>query len=454
MKKRISALVLALGMVLTMGTTTFADGEATLTGGESGNFTQADTVVYDNNKAVKIAKEITAYNVDENTIQAPTISYTYSIATTTGGKSITDDTSDHANGAVTRTTLPGVVNGVTLYGTAENVIAWTASETMGAAKAGDDNIKYLTVDFSKVVFSQPGVYRYLITEDLTEGYSYASSGVTETTDTTGGHSRYLDVYVKASSTYTNGTLASDWDIYGYVCIYDDDDITPDGDTTTTGAVKTNGFVAATNDGTSISADSYYTFNVTVSKTLEGDNYSNSHLFPVNVDFTNSAVTQNVLLLAETSGSGTVEDFSHTAVPASSLDGLAKIAKGGSIKYIGIPCGTTVDVYETNDVAGTTYATTLTVDGTKGETKSISSTDTPNAFASYSVQAYNSLKGTVQTAANTVDNTDGRHTIVIANVFQLISPTGVVLRIAPYALMLAAGIALFVIARKRRTAKKA
>ena len=57
-----------------------------------------------------------------------------------------------------------------------------------------------TVDFSKVTFSEPGVYRYKITENAT-----SEKGITNDQDAT----RYLDVYVESAE---NGTLS----IKGYV----------------------------------------------------------------------------------------------------------------------------------------------------------------------------------------------------------------------------------------------
>ncbi len=459
MLKKISALLLVLVMVLAVSAAAFADGEATLKGGESGAFTAADTVAYENNKKIKIAKELTAYNVDETTIKAPTISYTYTITAGDADKSITDEDDDHdPEGAVNRKTFSGITSGVKLDGTADGnddgIIAWSTADELTADAAGAPNYKYLTIDFNGVAFEKPGVYRYVLREALTSG-TYAQTGVTENTvatdPVTHTHTRYLDVYVKTSSTYTDGRSPEDWNIYGYVCMIDNDEITPDDDTTTQGAVKTNGFVSATNDGTATSADSYYTFNVTVSKTLTGDAYSDSHKFPVHIDFTNAAVTNDVLLMAETTGTSTSTDYAHTAAAASNLDGLAKIANKGSIKYIGIPCGTTVTVYETNDVAGTTYEATLTVDGTAGGTKTIISTTTPNSFAQHAVQPYNSLKGEVTTTADTVDATTGRHTVAITNEFSMISPTGVTLRVAPYALILFAGLALLLISRRRKAA---
>ncbi len=87
---------------------------------------------------------------------------------------------------------------------------------MDADTDGAANTKDIQVDFNNVVFSGAGVYRYKITETLggTE-MTYAKIGVTEGS---GGHERFLDVYVKPSEGYPDGTNASDWDIYGYVCV--------------------------------------------------------------------------------------------------------------------------------------------------------------------------------------------------------------------------------------------
>ena len=46
------------------------------------------------------------------------------------------------------------------------------------------------------------------------------------------------------------------------------------------------------------------------------------------------------------------------------------------------------------------------------------------------------------------------TIAFTNTLLVISPTGVVLRVAPYVLMLGVGLVLLVIARKRRLAREA
>ena len=269
---------------------------------------------------------------------------------------VTDATSDHADGigALKVPTKAGITEGVAITGTIE----WTNAETLNADTDGEANYKDLKINFSNVVFTGPGIYRYVITETAP---NYAASGVTSgVTATTGTHTRYLDVYVKAADSFTNGSAADDWDIYGYVCMYENKAITPDGDTTTTGAMKTNGFVAGTNDGTVIKADSYYTFNVTVSKTVVNDNYAKAtHAFPFTVIFTNAAVTQSVDISSATTGT-TPDGFidpDPAALSVGDTKGVVFIKDGASVKYIGIPNGTSVEVYETNDMTGVIYQVT-------------------------------------------------------------------------------------------------
>ena len=257
----------------------------------------------------------------------------------------------------------------------------------------------------------------------------------------------------------------DWRIYGYVCVIESEDITPDGDTTTAGAVKTNGFVAATNDGTAVKADEYHTFNLTVGKTLVGDSTMNSHQFPFDaawtagdatgtfqfaVEATNATVTRTAQAAATSVGGTTVAADSlykvggADAVGTADKDGNPSIANRGTVKYIGIPTGTKAAVTETNNVTGTTYTTTLEVDGTAaaftGGSATLANEDKVATMADGATAVY------AQASAPAAD-TDT--TIQFTNTLSVISPTGYVVRFAPYAVMLIAGIALLVVAKKHR-----
>ena len=450
--KKALALALAVLMMASLSVAAFADGEAELTGGEVGGFTSPDTPTVQN-KTLILKKELTAYNADEAAINAPTISYTYAITAGDAGVNVTDAASDHATGigALKVPTKAGITTGVTLTGTAANTIAWTNTETLVAATNGAANYKDLKIDFSKVVFTGPGIYRYIITETAP---NYAASGVTATTGT---HTRYLDVYVKASNTFTNGSAAADWDIYGYVCMYKNEAITPDGDTATTGAMKTNGFVSGRNenDDTEIKADSYYTFNVTVSKTVQNDNYAKAtHAFPFTVIFTNIDVTQSVDISSKTTGT-TPDGFVNpdpAALSAGSTKGVVSIKDGASVKYIGIPNGTSVEVYETNDMTGVIYqvTTTLTPTGTAPTTdNSVSWGNAPTVAVAQAAakEAFQSTKATFTTTADKDD--DNAYAVAVTNRLLTISPTGVSLRVAPYALMLCAGLLLVFFSRRRK-----
>ena len=458
MKKlqKIGSLLLALALVLAVSTA-FAD--QTLTGGEVGGYTTADTQNVDD-KVVSIQKEITVYNPDEALIFGPAITYTYTVTPVTTGVSITDETTDHTSGvAASTTTLAGITTGVKVNGgtaggeaSASGTLAWTNADILDAAAAGTANCKEFTLDFTDVVFTQPGVYRYLITESAD---AYTTSGVTETTGT---HTRYLDVYVMRSADYDETALTSDdWKIYGYVCTIENEAITPDGDTTTTGAVKTNGFVAATNDSTAVKADEFHTFNLTIGKTLAGDTTMNGHKFPFDAAWANSSATGNFQFAVKTTGTASVTSTEKTsgsktlnavggadAVGTADKDGTLSIANGGTVKYIGIPTGTKVTVTETNDVIGTTYTTTAEEDETAvaftGGTAALSNNDKTATMIENATAAY---------AQEAAPDADTNTAIQFTNTLSIISPTGYVVRYAPYGLMLIGGIALLIVAKKHR-----
>jgi len=444
--KRIGALVLAGVLALGMSISAFAAAgdPAELTNGEVGGTTFPKDDPDTQSKKVILKKEITAYNYDESKVNAPTITYNYAITAGPAGTSITDEASDHKDGigAVTVATKAGVGNP-----TITESVSWTTGETLNASTDGTANEKDIIIDFSSVVFdgtgNGAGVYRYKITETPAVGANYAKTGVTEGNT---NHVRFLDVYVRASSTYTNGTLASDWDIYGYVCV---DDSTTGNTAITKDTAKTNGFVDADASETASTADKYYTYNLTISKTVENDAYAAAtHKFPFTVIFTNSDIDQNILL--KTTETGNVTDFEHVA-GAPTWSGHADLLSGGSIKYIGIPMGTDTEVYETNNMTGATYTVTTT------RTNATTDTATESAITDGSTittttqadpkPAYQSTKTVINTTKDADD--DLVHSVAITNTLVLISPTGVALRFAPYAVILAAGLALLFVSRRRR-----
>jgi len=473
--KRIGAIILALLMVLGMSTMVFATepeepvttSPTTLnTNGEQGVFPEKDTPT-PQSKTLVLEKELKVYNVDEETVKAPTISYTYTIApaTVANGTTVTDSdkngTIHDAGVTVTAPVKAGIANENFPTIANDGVVAWTATEDVNAGNDGVKNVKGISIDFSDVVFTGPGVYRYAIMEYLTDGYAYASSGVTETTaPSVGAHTRYIDVYVRPAPTgYTDGSKATDWDIYGYTCFYNNESIT-EGDKTTQ-AVKTTGFVDGTtngSEGTAFLADQYYTYNVIISKTVVNDSYSASSVgFPFTVLFTNDTVSAGTIVTnGATAPTGT--DFIHNTsvnLTDGALKGVATLKSGQQIKYVGIPNGTSVEVYETNVATGVTYKvdTALTKSTTTTTTDaSVSWGPAPSSATSQAnpKAAYESTKATIATNADADD--DNAYKVAITNTLMTISPTGLVMRFAPYALILAAGIVILVIALKHRSKK--
>jgi len=478
--KKFSAVALALVMVLALGATAFADeptavadGNMLGTGVEDGilgEFSAVGAVANTyTNKDVILYKELKVYNKGETTVNAPTITYNYAVTAGTPSteespvtvkdqfgvqvgvkKGITEGVT--IAGAVSQTTPEGGSTATWDYPTSNlsttGTLPFTPSVQLTAAESGSKNTFPIKVDFSGVTFTGAGVYRYIITEtvektgDITDEAAKNAAGIA---DGTISNVRYLDVYVKDSST------AGLYEIYGFVCFQNVENALNDernaGTATNNNNVasvaKTEGFVAdkGTDGTTALTADAYYTFNVTVSKTLVNDQAMKDHGFPFAVNFTNSDVTADVVIITKStetpiSGNPTNTTSALTSGALSTTNtGIAdtpNIDDGSSVKYIGIPVGatdtkTTVSVYETNDVVGTTYTSDYTVDSqtVENSSKVISWSNADDANKS-------------NTATFTVTDTTAR-TIAFTNTLLNISPTGVTLRYAPYLAMLGAGV---------------
>ncbi|MCR5295433.1 MAG: DUF6273 domain-containing protein [Lachnospiraceae bacterium] len=422
---------------------------ATLANGEVGGFTTPDMAV-SQPKKVCLKKEITVYNPDGGKVNAPSITYNYAIASETGSVSVTDDATDHAgNSALTSTVKAGV-------GMSEieitSSLSWTTEDELDAGTDGVANTKDIQVDFSDVAFRGAGVYRYKITETLDgDGMTYAKTGVTEGS---GGHERFLDVYVKTAEGYTNGMAASDWDIYGYVCVANgSDDVN-------TATVKTNGFVNSSTETNPSNADKYYTYNLTLSNRVEGDSFNKTNTaFPFTVIFkTVEGQHTQTFKIGQTVGNGSTGLGNGGIIPAGSpanWNGVVKVKDSAPVKLTGIPAGVDVDVYETNIAEGTTYKVSTSVNSDDAVVDGAVTAGTPPT----NVEAQGETKANYQSTKATVNTTYGNEvttaqTLAITNTLVLISPTGLVLRFAPYALLVAGGLLLFFTAFKRRREEEA
>lgn len=120
-----------------------------------------------------------------------------------------------------------------------------------------------TLDFSKVQFTEPGVYRYIITEDGT------NQGITNDADLT----RVLDVYVNDASADVDGTFTKKLTIAGYVLhsnVDDEPDVSAGENFGSTGAYtdkKSQGFT-----------NSYDTSDLTLRKQVTGNQASRDKYF--------------------------------------------------------------------------------------------------------------------------------------------------------------------------------
>ncbi len=401
--KKLGALLLALVLVLSLGATAFAE-----------TVPETGIIASTTDTSIVIKKEIKAFNPAGSTVNAPSITYTYAIAPGSAGKTIKDSNN------VSVDTVAGPTGA-----TITSSITWdaeTAADQMTTSSGGTANTKDITVNLAGVSFPAAGVYRYVITETAT----YTNTGVVDG----GDHTRYLDVYVKNSAT------EGQYEIYGYVLFTNDNSI--DGSSsaasgsTVADAAKTQGFVGD-------NADKYYTYNLTVGKTLDGDAGMNNHQFPFGIAFSGSETGVLPIISGDAgtkptwTAKGAMSSFSTTVATPT-----LKIANGQSVTITGIPIGTSVTINEKNDVTGTTYNSSSSGADTEAAEKMIATG-----------VASNNAVVNAQTTTTIADKTVG-----FTNTLVLISPTGVVLRVAPYILMLAGGIVLLALSRKRKSREEA
>lgn len=431
--KKILAVLLAVMMVAALSVTALA------TGANSDGTLNDDNGITADTNVINIAKQIVFVNAENTNVREPNIVYTYTIATTAPGTAkITDKNS--IEGTVKAGPL-AAVTGATTAITSTITFADTNTKVEATANGTNSASKYATFTFDASKFKTgdpavltPGIYRYKITESCNP--TKASVGITEAG--TFNPDRFLDVYVKWNDARTA------LEVYGYALFEGSETQSIKSDELSSGDVsmKSKGYVDTdtnASDTNHADVDVYTTQNLHISKVTTGSLADKTWDFPVTITFTKaSGLSDGIKMDFTVSGDGTL---TKTGTDTNSVDYVTMdVALNGTvddeavINITGIPAGSTVSMTEQN----TTPDTYKTKAGTtSGGTDLLA-------------EAIIAIGGT--TGATSTQTFTTTQNIYLTNTLEAISPTGVVMRFAPFAIILAAGMMLLVLSRKSRKAE--
>lgn len=451
MFKKICALVLAIAMVLAMGSVAMAATD-TYTGSD-----KTEATIVKGKTEIPLTKSIVFFNENKSGVYEPNITFSYAVEPATIND-MTYTVTDDKNPAVEAYVHPGITDGVkgmNIAFSSDNYVETTAADGVEVEHTG-----YLTVDLTK--FTKPGVYRYKITESVTNpatdtdnNAKLQAAGLTAR-DSSYDNTRYLDVYIHYTSEDST-TL----EMYGAVIFKS---ITSNGQNNiiakategTAATEKTTGFEPGVgghaNKKTDPNVDKYTTYDFTVKKTVSGTMADKNHEFPFYVTVSNSisgakftytaAGTETFTGMTLTNGAATLS-AANFSIGSDGKGSNLTLKHNDTIKLVGVPSNQTTELAVVIKEFNDTYDKyTPSADATNGDIRMTAGT------------AMTADTGFDTTSSFTVKTNDVADQILtIDNKLDEISPTGVVLRVAPYVLILGAGIALLLISRRRKTASE-
>lgn len=376
-----------------------------------------------------LKKTITIYNDDGATVYVPSITYTYSVAPATVADStkITDKTGN------TTVVKAGITGGVTMNETDSTAVFPTSeNQTVVASAEGVAVTDTFKVDYNAGVFTEAGVYRYELTE-TTETNALKNAGISR--DSNYKTSRFIDVYVVKNDEGEGFKIAGSV-VFVENGSIDKDTEKTDGFTDQTTTTDKGGPFALDTDPVVSVADKYFTYNYVVKKVVE-NSYTGNEKFDFQIDVTGTDGQK----FFKSAVNGAVADATTSVAVGEAV--TTQLGNEDTITLAGLPANVSVAVKETN---GNPATYSVSVADTSGTALSLDKTSIQTSeSAGFAAQAISAYEGTESTkpAAKLVETT-------FTNKLVDISVTGVLFMVAPFVLMIAAGVFFItVIARSRK-----
>lgn len=390
--------------------------------------------------SIPLNKTLVIFNTNDSTsVREPAITFSYTLSKV---DSIADEGAQLTYTVTDGTNTVKVYNGVMAGVTNPASITFAQNNTVAATTKGYEDEKPTSITVTPTAFPHAGIYRYKITEssDPADVTTRGLEAHTSNYDNT----RYLDIYIYNP----DANHTTQW--MGAAVIFKSvatSPAAPGSDNINTTFEKTTGFEPG-NDGTpgttdftdDETVDRYFTYNLDVTKAITGTLADKGHDFPFQISLT-GALANAVTVDINNNGTASTGSVSTTV-----LSQTAALSDGDTYSVKGLPKGTTVTVTEYNDTVDV-YKLTTTLTGT-------TSTSSQNNAAEGTTLA--TVTGETGVLINSGDATnvkaDTKTVLTFTNDLQTISPTGYVSRFAPYALILIGGVALLIVAKKRKPAK--
>ncbi len=353
-----------------------------------------------------------ADTIDETTVGAAgnilTFNDVFTVSVSDGGNAVNlpaatfNYTIAPGNGVDATNTTPAIKAGVISEGkpSITNAVHPATVENTENAKSDTQDV---IVDFTGVSFDEPGIYRYVITVKQAEN----ATADDITLDINGAGTKgtvYLDVYVQRNNEDVLG-------IASYVLMKDVETPAYDGEGDEKKIKYNNKIDTITHD--------YKTYTLTITKNVVGNMAVSDYLFTVDLSVPGGAKAKHV------NGNYVTGDLENNENKSDTIS-LGKTQPSVTIEAL-----PSAALYKIKEAVNLTEGYTVVVDDS-------------NTQATYAADGTTAF-GATGFASVGAEN----RTITFTNTLNAISPTGVVLRFAPYIIMAGIAVVLLVLASRRR-----